>query len=79
MVLITRPMLAQNNKGNLFPYLYSPAVFSERHTGCDFKTRSSQRKRGSMYVSEKLPTYPSLNLTLTLTSRFGKNVRFGAR
>ena len=32
---------------------------------------------GSMYVSGKLPTYPSPKLTLTLTSRFGKNVRFG--
>ena len=32
---------------------------------------------GSVYVSEKLPTYPSPNLTLTLTSRFEQNVRFG--
>ena len=31
----------------------------------------------SMSVVEKLPTYPSPNLTLTLTSRFGQNVRFG--
>ena len=31
----------------------------------------------AMYVSGKLPTYPSPNLTLTLTSRFGQNVRFG--
>ena len=31
---------------------------------------------GSMYFSGKLPTYPSTNRTLTLTSRFGKNRRF---
>ena len=31
----------------------------------------------SMYVSGKLSTYPSPNLTLTLTSRFGQNARFG--
>ena len=28
-----------------------------------------------MYASGKLPTYPSPNLTLTLTSLFGQNVR----
>ena len=28
------------------------------------------------YVSGKLPTYPSPNLTLNLTSHFGRNVRF---
>ena len=27
--------------------------------------------------SGKLPTYPSPNLTLTLSYRFGQNVRFG--
>ena len=32
---------------------------------------------GSMYVSGKMPAYPSPNLTLTLTSCFGQNVRFG--
>ena len=32
---------------------------------------------GSMYFSGKLPTYSSPNLTLTLTSRFGQNIRFG--
>ena len=30
-----------------------------------------------MYVSGKLPTYPSPNLTLTLSFRLGKNVKFG--
>ena len=29
-----------------------------------------------MYFSWKLPTYPSPSLALTLTSRFGQNVRF---
>ena len=33
--------------------------------------------RGSMYVFGKLPFYPSPNQSLTLTSRFGQNVRFG--
>ena len=32
---------------------------------------------GSIFVSGKLPTYPSPNLTLPLTSHFGQNVRFG--
>ena len=31
----------------------------------------------SMYVYGKQPAYPSPNLTLTLTSHFGQNVRFG--
>ena len=31
---------------------------------------------GSMYVSGKLPTYPSPNLTLTVTYHFGQNVLF---
>ena len=35
------------------------------------------KKTGSMFVSGKLPTYPSPNLTFTLTSCFGQNVRFG--
>ena len=34
-------------------------------------------KAGPMYVSGKLPTYPSPNLTLILSSRFGQNVRLG--
>ena len=32
---------------------------------------------GSAYVSGKLTTYPSPNLTLTLTSHFGQNVGLG--
>ena len=36
-----------------------------------------EAKAGSMVFSGKLPTYPSRNLTLTLTSFFGQNVRFG--
>ena len=32
---------------------------------------------GSMYVSGKLTTYLSPNLTLTLTSHFGQNVGLG--
>ena len=32
---------------------------------------------GSLYVSGKLPTYPSPKLTLTLTSHSGKNVGLG--
>ena len=32
---------------------------------------------GSMGVSGNLPTFPSPNLTLTLTPFFGQNVRFG--
>ena len=31
----------------------------------------------NQFVSRKLPAYPSPNLTLTLTSRFGQNVSFG--
>ena len=33
--------------------------------------------KGSIYFSGKLTTYPSLNLTLTLTSHFGQNVGLG--
>ena len=32
---------------------------------------------GSLYVSGKLPTYPSPKPTLTLTSHFGQNVGLG--
>ena len=32
---------------------------------------------GSLYVSGKLPTYPSPNPTLTLTSHLGQNVGLG--
>ena len=34
---------------------------------------------GSMQVSEKLTTYPSPNLILTLSSHFGQNVGLGER
>jgi len=37
------------------------------------------RRRGSLYVCEKLPTYPSPKLTLTLTSHLGQNVGLGER
>ena len=33
--------------------------------------------RGSLKVSGKLPTYPSLKLTLTLTSHLGQNDGLG--
>ena len=36
-----------------------------------------EREFRSMYVSGKLPTYPSPSLALTLTSCVGQNVRFG--
>ena len=32
---------------------------------------------GSLYFSRKVPTYPSLKLTLTLTSHLGQNVGLG--
>ena len=35
------------------------------------------RIEGSLYVSGKLPTYPSPNPTLTLTSHLGQNVGLG--
>ena len=35
------------------------------------------RIEGSLYVSGKLPTYPSPNSTLTLTSHLGQNVGLG--
>ena len=35
------------------------------------------RIEGSSYVSGKLPTYPSPNPTLTLTSHLGQNVGLG--
>ena len=34
-------------------------------------------KTGSLEVSGKLPTYPSLKSTLTLTSHLGQNVGLG--
>ena len=34
---------------------------------------------GSLYVSVKLPTYPTLKPTLTLTSHLGQNVGFEER
>ena len=35
------------------------------------------RNEGSLYVSGKLPTYPSPKPTLTLTSHLGQNVGLG--
>ena len=35
------------------------------------------RKLGLLYVSAKLPTYPSPKPTLTLTSHLGQNVGLG--
>ena len=35
------------------------------------------RIEGSLYVPGKLPTYPSSNPTLTLTSHLGQNVGLG--
>ena len=35
------------------------------------------KKTGSLEVSGKLPTYPSLKSTLTLTSHLGQNVGLG--
>ena len=35
------------------------------------------RNLGTLYVSGKLPTYPSLKLTLTLSSHLGQNVGLG--
>ena len=40
-------------------------------------TSSSLRKLGSLYVSWKLPTYPSPKPTLTLMSHFGQSVGLG--
>ena len=37
----------------------------------------SEKKRGSLYVSVKLPTYPSPKPTLTLSSYLGQNVGLG--
>ena len=37
-------------------------------------TASRQTNMASLYVSKKLPTYPSPKPTLTLTSHFGQNV-----
>ena len=49
-----------------FFYMNGFAVHVCRHT-----------KVGSLYVTGKLPTYPSPKLTLTLTSHLGQNVGLG--
>jgi len=40
-------------------------------------TSSCQTNMGSLYLSGKLPTYPSPKPTLTLTSHLGQNVGLG--
>ena len=42
-----------------------------------YKIRVARKKFESLYIVEKLPTYPSPKPTLTLTSQLGQNVGLG--
>ena len=58
-------------KHSAFPVFLRDVVL---HRRCEIKLLDNF---GSMHVFGKLPTYPSPNLTLTITSHFKQNVRFG--
>ena len=64
-----------------FPVLYTQWVASVLYSRLSSRRSSLgcgyQAVFGSMYVSGKLPSYPSRKLTLTFTSGFGRNFRFG--